>query len=84
MHLQYFSPNILVAIAIKSNSAPLSEFLTKVNQVPCYPKLVPVGLSTYVDTVLLSIEATPCPSKEFVVFSGVMVLQLSTTQALQM
>lgn len=38
----------------------------------------------YVDTVLLSIEATPCPTKGFVVFSGVMVLQLSYTQELQM
>lgn len=38
----------------------------------------------YVDTVLLSIEARPYASKGFVVFSGVMVPQLSPAQALQM
>lgn len=38
----------------------------------------------YVDVVLLSIEARRGASKGFVVFSSVMVPQLSTTHALQM
>lgn len=39
---------------------------------------------TYADTVLLSIEVIPCPSKAFVVFSDAMVSQLNTAQALHM